>query len=144
MTGRGVSVASHEQVWAEVTVARAASTLTGDPLGPLAVLRDHDVRHHSDYLRTLAAWLDHPGAPSEAARSIHVHPNTMRYRMARIADLAALDLDDATVRLAVRLQLAASLPGSGVQRCGVPHPWTPKREEGRSGVSPPSSCRGSA
>jgi DNA-binding PucR family transcriptional regulator len=51
--------------------------------------------------------LDHPGAPAEAARAIHVHPNTMRYRMARIADLAGLDLDDPVVRLAVRLQLEA-------------------------------------
>ena len=103
-----VAVAAHEEVWAEVTIARAAGTLVGAPLGPLAVLREHDAEQHSDYLRTLAAWLDHPGAPTSAARSIHVHPNTMRYRMARIADLAGLDLDDATVRLAVRLQLAAA------------------------------------
>ncbi len=109
VTGQGVPAASHEEVWAEVTIARAASTLTGDPMGPLAALRDHDAKHHSDHLRTLAAWLDHPGAPSEAARSIHVHPNTMRYRMNRIADLAGLDLDDATTRLAVRLLLAAAL-----------------------------------
>jgi hypothetical protein len=109
VAGPETPVASHEQVWAEVTIARAASTLTGDALGPLVALRDHDTRHHSDYLRTLAAWLDHPGAPSEAARSIHVHPNTMRYRMARLSDLAGLNLDDATVRLATRLQLAALL-----------------------------------
>lgn len=102
-----VAVAAHEDVWAEVTVARAASTLSGDLLGPLAALRDHDAEHHSDHLRTLAAWLDHPGSPTAAARSIHVHPNTMRYRMTRIADLAGLDLEDATVRLATRLQLAA-------------------------------------
>jgi hypothetical protein len=108
--GDGDPVVTHEAVWAEVTIARAASTLVGDPLGPLEVLRAHDAEHHSDYLRTLAAWLDHPGAPTSAAHSIHVHPNTMRYRMARIADLAGLDLDDATVRLAVRLQLAAASP----------------------------------
>jgi hypothetical protein len=109
VVGQGSSVASHEEVWAEVTIARAASTLVGDPLGPLAVLRSHDARQHSDYLRTLAAWLDHPGAPTRAAHSIHVHPNTMRYRMARIADLAGLDLDDPVVRLAVRLQIAADV-----------------------------------
>lgn len=100
--------ATHEQVWAQVTVARAAATLADDMLGPLRTLRDHDAGQGSDYLRTLAAWLDHPGAPTAAARSIHVHPNTMRYRMQRIADLAALDLDDPLVRLAVRLQLAAA------------------------------------
>jgi hypothetical protein len=103
----GRPVVTHDEVWAEVTVARAAATLVGDTLGPLAALRRHDDEHRSDYLRTLAAWLDHPGAPTQAARSIHVHPNTMRYRMSRVAELADLDLDDPTVRLAVRLQLAA-------------------------------------
>ena len=72
------------------------------------------------------------GPPGRAdrgrARSIHVHPNTMRYRMARIADLAGLDLDDATVRLAPSAcQIAAS--------------WAVGRQ---LRVSRPSSCRGSA
>ncbi|HEV7148611.1 MAG TPA: helix-turn-helix domain-containing protein [Pedococcus sp.] len=102
-------VAAHEDLWAEVTIARAAAALGEDASSPLTVLHEHDVQHGSDYLLTLAAWLDHPGAPTQAARSIHVHPNTMRYRMARIADLAGLDLGSATVRLAVRLQLAAEL-----------------------------------
>lgn len=100
----------HEDVWAQVTVARAAATLReGDVLGPLSVLAAHDRDHGSDHLQTLAAWLDHPGAPGRAARSIHVHPNTMRYRMNRIADLAGLDFDDPLTRLALRLQLAALL-----------------------------------
>jgi PucR C-terminal helix-turn-helix domain len=107
---QGVAVTTHEEVWAEVTVARAAGALRGgDVLGPLELVRAHDAEHRSDYLRTLAAWLDHPGHPADAAAAIHVHPNTMRYRMHRIADLAGLDLADATVRLAVRLQLAASV-----------------------------------
>jgi hypothetical protein len=110
----GEPVATHEEVWAQVTIDRAAGALRGgDLLGPVEVLRDHDAEHGSDYLRTLAAWLDHPGHPTRAARTIHVHANTMRYRMNRIADLAGLDLDDPVARLAVRLQLAAvSVPGA--------------------------------
>lgn len=100
-------VRRHEDLWAEVTVARAAAALPDDALGPLRLLQEHDAVHETAHLRTLAAWLDHPGSPSGAARAIHVHPNTMRYRMTRIADLTGLDLDDPTVRLAVRLQLAA-------------------------------------
>jgi len=95
-------------------VMRAATALGEDVLGPVAVLRAHDDERGSGYVETLAAWLDHPGAPTRAAQAIHVHPNTMRYRMARIADLAGLDLDDPVVRLAVRLQLAAA-QGLGVQ-----------------------------
>ena len=119
-TGRvadpAVAAAAHEDVWAQVTVARAAAALRqGDVLGPLSVLQAHDAAHSSDHLRTLAAWLDHPGAPGQAARVLHVHPNTLRYRMSRIADLAGLDLGDPQARLALRLQLAAVLdvPGSG-------------------------------
>ncbi len=104
------AVASLEELWAEVTVNRAAASLRGDGLlGPLEALRHEDEQRGTAYLPTLAAWLDHPGEPSRAARSIHVHPNTMRYRMNRIADLAAVDLDDPSARLALRLQLAAVL-----------------------------------
>jgi hypothetical protein len=99
--------ASHERLWAEVTVARAARSVGTEPLGPVALLTAHDDAHRTDYVRTLAAWLDHPGEPSRAAGVLHVHPNTLRYRMARIADAAGLDLADPVVRLAVRLQLAA-------------------------------------
>ncbi len=106
---QGDPARTHEELWAEVTVMRAAAALGEDVLGPVSLLRDHDAERGSDYVETLAAWLDHPGAPAQAARAIHVHPNTMRYRMARIADLAGLDLDDPAVRLAVRLQLAAEL-----------------------------------
>lgn len=107
-----VPVVEHERLWAQVTVARAAAALPSQALGPLQVLQRHDAEHGSTYLATLAAWLDHPGAPTAAAGAIHVHPNTLRYRMARIADLAGLDLTDPVVRLATRLQLVA-LVGQG-------------------------------
>lgn len=103
---RSGAVVEHEDLWASVTVARAAAALPEEALGPLRLLQEHDEVGGTDYLQTLTAWLDHPGAPTAAARAIHVHPNTMRYRMGRIADLAGLDLDDPVVRLAVRLQLA--------------------------------------
>ena len=100
----------HEDLWARVTVARAAASLRdGDGRGPVALLARPDRAQGSDHPRTRGGWLDHPGSPGQAARSIHVHPNTMRYRMNRIADLAGLDLDDPLVRLALRLQLSALL-----------------------------------
>jgi sugar diacid utilization regulator len=102
-----------EQVWAAVTVERAAVALREAPLpGPVEALRRHDADRGTDYLGTLTAWLDHPGEPALAARSLHVHPNTLRYRMGRLASLAELDgvdLGDPHTRLALRLQLA-SLP----------------------------------
>ena len=102
------AAADIEEVWAEVTVERAAAALRGTAvLGPLEVLRAHDAERGTDHLATLAAWLDHPGEAARAARVLHVHPNTLRYRMARIAELVDLDLDAPPSRLALRLQLAA-------------------------------------
>jgi DNA-binding PucR family transcriptional regulator len=75
--------------------------------GPVAVLADHDRRRHTAYLLSLAAWLDHPGEPTAAAKSLGVLVNTLRHRMVRMSEVAPLRLDDPTERLALRLQLAA-------------------------------------
>ena len=102
------AAAAIEDLWAAVTIERAAAALRGSaPLGPLGALRESDELRGTDYLVTLAAWLDHAGEPSRAARALHVHPNTLRYRMGRVVALTGLDLADPQVRLAVRLQLAA-------------------------------------
>lgn len=95
-----------EDVWAGVTADRAVGGIrTHALLGPVTTLRSHDSEHGTDYLATLAAWLDHPGDPRAAARRVHVHPNTLRYRMQRLHDVVDLDLADPEARLALRLQL---------------------------------------
>lgn len=57
-------------------------------------------------LETLAAWLDHPGRPTEVARAVHVHPQTARYRLARLRELLG-DIDDPERRFALALALRA-------------------------------------
>jgi hypothetical protein len=100
--------ATVEQAWAPVTADRAVSAIrAGVLLGPVPDVQAHDTEHGTDYARTLAAWLDHPGDPRRAAELLHVHPNTLRYRMARLAEVVEIDLDDPETRLALRLQLRA-------------------------------------
>jgi DNA-binding PucR family transcriptional regulator len=97
-----------EDAWAAVTNARALGGIwTEELLGPVETLRQHDEQHGTAYLETVAAWLDHPGDPRAAARAVHVHPNTLRYRMQRLSDVVDLDLHDPETRLALRLQLRA-------------------------------------
>jgi hypothetical protein len=97
-----------EDSWAAVTNARALGGIrTEELLGPVAILRAHDEAHQTAYLGTIAAWLDHPGDPRAAAAVMHVHPNTLRYRMQRLSDVVDLDLHDPETRLALRLQLRA-------------------------------------
>jgi DNA-binding PucR family transcriptional regulator len=56
---------------------------------------------------TLQAWLNYPGQPQQAAKLLHLHPNTLRHRMKRIGEIATLDLTDPRERLALQLQIAA-------------------------------------
>ncbi len=104
-TGASRAVAI-EDVWAGITTDRAVSGIrTHALLGPVTALRSHDAEHGTEYLATLAAWLDHPGDPRQAAQRVHIHPNTLRYRMQRLHDVVDLDLADPETRLALRLQL---------------------------------------
>jgi hypothetical protein len=102
-------VVSHEQAWTVLVLHRsavAAANTGALDLGPLPLLRAHDAQGNTRYVETLYEWLRHPGDPRAASKALRIHPNTLRYRMARITELAAVDLEDADVRLALLTQLA--------------------------------------
>jgi PucR C-terminal helix-turn-helix domain/Purine catabolism regulatory protein-like family/GGDEF-like domain len=70
----------------------------------LSPLIEYDAKHGAELIRTLQAFLDRGGAWQDASRDLHVHPNTLRYRIARIEELTRRDL--ATMRDRVDLYLA--------------------------------------
>jgi purine catabolism regulator len=55
--------------------------------------------------QTLRAYLDNNGSPTETAERLHLHRNTVLYRLSRIQSLLAQDLRDADVRLTLHLAL---------------------------------------
>ncbi|MGV0745452.1 PucR family transcriptional regulator [Mycolicibacterium sp. XJ870] len=57
---------------------------------------------------TLRAYLDSFGDVATAAQWLHVHPNTVRYRVRRIEQLLATSLTDPDVRLLLSLSLRAT------------------------------------
>jgi hypothetical protein len=57
-------------------------------LGPL---RAHDERHHTSLEETLDVFLQCSGSWSRCAARLHIHVNTLRYRVARIAELTGRD-----------------------------------------------------
>jgi PucR C-terminal helix-turn-helix domain len=57
---------------------------------------------------TLLAWLDHQGNVREAAAALHVHPQTVRYRLGRLHDRFGAELEDPQVRFELGLVLRAS------------------------------------
>jgi sugar diacid utilization regulator len=73
----------------------------------LAPLVEYDDRHGSDLVLTLRAFLDANGAWQQAATELHVHVNTLRYRVGRIENLTQRDL--ATMRDRVDFFLALAL-----------------------------------
>jgi hypothetical protein len=58
---------------------------------------------------TALAWLQSWGNATAAARRLHVHPQTVRYRMRQIHQLFGTDLQDPDQRFALEIALRASL-----------------------------------
>lgn len=75
--------------------------------GRVRVLSEWDQRHGADLAESLLAYLDAFGNVSEGARRIHVHPNTLRYRVRKACAVSGMDLGDPEQRLMAHLQLAA-------------------------------------
>jgi sugar diacid utilization regulator len=74
--------------------------------GPLIAMAEAD-RERGDGSRvaTLRAYLDAHGDVGVAAERLGVHPNTLRYRLRRLGDVAGVDLRDPDARLVAELQL---------------------------------------
>ncbi|QBI54436.1 PucR family transcriptional regulator [Streptomonospora litoralis] len=97
-----------EEVRAAAGVLVLADVVGGDPRfarGPVPDLLDYDRAHHTDYAATLAAYLDALGDVIAASRALHVHPNTMRYRLRRMNPICGIDLNDPDERLVAALYL---------------------------------------
>jgi len=72
----------------------------------IGVLTERDALMGSDLCGTLEAYLGH-GNGAEAARALYIHYNTMKHRLARIAELTGADLHDARTRLRLAIALEA-------------------------------------
>ncbi len=57
---------------------------------------------------TLGVYLDCFGDVATAAQHLHVHPNTVRYRIRRVEQLLGASLNEADVRLLLALSLRAT------------------------------------
>jgi hypothetical protein len=71
----------------------------------MATLQAYDAKHDSALTETLEEYLLHFGDVRSAAEALHIHPNTVRYRLRRAEQLLEVDFDDPGVRLLVQLQL---------------------------------------
>ena len=79
-----------------------AADLAARVLAPLGDLRPKAAARLRE---TLAAWLDHPGQVQAVAERLHVHPQTVRYRLAQLRELFGERLDDPDARFELALAL---------------------------------------
>jgi hypothetical protein len=91
-----------------------AADLAARMLAPLAELRPKAATRLRE---TLRAWLDQPGQVQAVAERLHVHPQTVRYRVAQLRELFGDRLDDPDARfeiaLALRSEPEAARPDAG-------------------------------
>lgn len=80
----------------------ATEELAARRLGPL---HDPSPQRAVMLRETLAAWLDHPHQPRAIAGRLHLHPQTVHYRLARLRERLGDDLDDPQARFEFALAL---------------------------------------
>ena len=99
----GEEIALHQLLLAGVPEELRAS-LRRRLLGPVL---DYDAEHGSDLVGTLKVFLDCSGSWTAAAARLHVHVNTLRYRVGRVEGLLGVDLAEFEVRVDLFLALQA-------------------------------------
>jgi PucR C-terminal helix-turn-helix domain len=81
-----------------------AGLLSGRALAPLRQLRPEQADRLAE---TLLAWLECADNAETAARYLHVHPQTVRYRLRRVTELFGDRLRDPDARFALQAALRA-------------------------------------
>lgn len=73
----------------------------------LAPLEDLRPAQRTRLTETLLAWLSHQGERAKVAAELHIHPQTVGYRMGQLRELFGADLDDPTTRFELEMVLRA-------------------------------------
>lgn len=87
-------------------------------LGPVLA---YDARRGTDLVHTLDVFLERNGHWQAAASELHVHVNTLRYRLARVEQLTGRDLNAMANRVDFYLALRASDGGTRLPEAAALH-----------------------
>jgi purine catabolism regulator len=109
--GRRVLGAGRVVSFADLGLHRLLFAISGQPElvdfydDTVGSLVDYDRRTGADLMATLDAFFLCLGSPTETAQRMHLHRNTVLYRLRRIEEIGGLKLDDAATRLNLQLCL---------------------------------------
>lgn len=95
----------------------------------LEPVKAHDREHKSDFLKTIAVYLTLDGNLKEAAAFLHIHTNTLMYRLNRIAELTGRSLKETDYRTSVYLDLLT-------EETAQVNGWFQERGSGSAAISP--------
>ncbi|MGB4777115.1 PucR family transcriptional regulator, partial [Microbacterium sp.] len=71
----------------------------------LGAVRDHDGRHQGNLIDTLRVFLECDGSWVRTSNALHLHQNSVRYRIARVEELTGRDLGSTKDRVDLYLAL---------------------------------------
>ncbi|MFE3461925.1 helix-turn-helix domain-containing protein [Nocardiopsis aegyptia] len=101
-------VATISDVRSRVLISETLALLRADPSlrdPRVSRLIEHDRAGGADLVHSLLAYLEAFGDARAAAERLHIHPNTLRYRVRRAASVSGIDMADPGERLFTQLQL---------------------------------------
>jgi DNA-binding PucR family transcriptional regulator len=93
------------------TTCQSMESMVEHALGPIL---DADAAKGTEYVRTLDAYLASDRHLEQTAAELHVHPNTVRYRLSKVQDMLHVNLHDVDARflLELALRVQGALQGS--------------------------------
>jgi purine catabolism regulator len=83
----------------------------------LGVVIEYDAAHAGDLVTSVRVWLEHDRQTERAARALHIHPNTLLYRVRRFEQVSGCSLASteslAEIWLALRATAAVPMSRTG-------------------------------
>jgi len=122
----GPAVLSYEDLGAYKYLLRVAvdGGIRDATVDAVSRLAEYDAQRGSQLVLTLEEFLRRHGNISATSETLFVHPNTLRQRLRRIAELSGLDLrkdDWLMIEIAVKMVKLEQALGSKAQKTAKPH-----------------------
>lgn len=68
-------------------------------------LKAYDLKNQTELLHTLTVYLEKDDNPNEASRTLHIHVNTLNYRLKRISEIGNIRLRDPIQKMSLFLDI---------------------------------------
>lgn len=91
-------------LFARGSTRQSLESMVANALGPIL---DVDANKNTEYVKTLDAYLASDRHRERTASDLHVHPNTVRYRITQIQEMLGVSLRDVDNRFLLELALRA-------------------------------------